>query len=177
MKVHVGSKNKTKVEAVAESIKGYPLFAGAEVVGVEVATEVFGHPNTLTKTVEGAMDRAKQAFSDCDYSFGLEGGLLTVPHTKTGLMEITACAIFDGKNYHIGLSSAFEWPKKVTELINGGLDGSQALREAGITTHEKIGTAEGGVSILTKGRVNRTQYNKQAITMALVHLEHPEFYQ
>lgn len=34
MKVGVGSKNKTKVDAVADLLKDYPLFKGAVVTGV-----------------------------------------------------------------------------------------------------------------------------------------------
>ena len=101
---------------------------------------------------------------------------MEVPNTKTGFMELTACAIYDGKEYHLGLSPGFEWPKKVTELILKGMDGSQALREAGVTNHPKIGIAEGGIWYLTKGRMSRTDYNKTAVRMALIHLEHPEHF-
>ncbi len=57
-----------------------------------------------------------------------------------------------------------------------GLDGSQAMKAAGLTQHEKIGEHEGLISILTKGRMNRTAFNKSAVKMALLHLENPELY-
>jgi inosine/xanthosine triphosphatase len=176
MRVNVGSTNRTKIEAVEEVLKSYPEFAEAEVMGVEVPVEEFGHPKTLAETVEGAMRRAKEAFRDCELSFGIEGGLIDVPHTKTGVMEIAVCAIYDGKTYHLGISPAFEWPRKVAKLIIDGMDGSRAFREAGFTTHEKIGTAEGAIWTLTKGKMKRKDYNKIAVTMALVHLNHPEDY-
>lgn len=177
MKISVGSKNETKVQAVAEVLKASKMFADAEVVGVDVVTEVFGHPITLELVVKGAMDRAKRAFKDCEYSFGIEGGLIEVPHTKSGYMEMAACAIYDGQKHHLGLSPGFEWPKAVTDLIvHKGLDGSQALKEAGFTSHEKIGAAEGGIYIFTHGRLNRKDYNKQAVLMALVHLENNGHY-
>lgn len=177
MRIHVGSTNRTKVEATAEAFHEAEPFRDASIAGIDVQSEKFGHPINLQRVVEGAMDRAKQAFQDCDYSVGLEGGLIAVPHTKSGYMEITACAIFDGRQFHMGLSPSFEWPKSVTDLIvHRGLDGSQALREAGFTNHEKIGTAEGGISIFTKGRMNRKLYNKLAVTMAIIHLENKEHY-
>ncbi len=146
MRINVGSKNQTKAQAVAEALSGHELFKDAEVVGVDVASEQFGHPIKLAIVVKGAMDRAKQAFKDCDYSFGIEGGLIEVPETKSGYMEVAICAIYDGSQFHLGMSPGYEWPKTVTDLIvNKGLDGSQALREAGFTSHEKIGTAEGGI--------------------------------
>ncbi|MDO8601646.1 MAG: DUF84 family protein [bacterium] len=176
MKVNVGSKNKTKIDAVTEVFKTSALFAGAVVEGIEVNVEQFGHPKTLKETVEGALNRSRKAFVDCQYSVGIEGGLMEVSYTKSSVMEVTACAIYDGKRFHLGLSPAFEWPKKVTELILGGMDGSQALKEAGFTNHPKIGTAEGGISILTHGRVNRKEYTKSAVQMALIHLENPEHF-
>lgn len=177
MKIGVGSKNKTKVGAVENLLKEYPMFSGAEVIGVAVQVEEFGHPKSLEETVAGAVDRAKQAYINHDYGFGIEGGLMKVPLTKSGYMEVAACAIYDGKQIHLGLSQACEWPKKAIEgILHQGLDGSQALKAAGFTNKEKLGEHEGLVGIFTGGRTNRTEYNKGAIMMALVHLENPDHY-
>ncbi len=177
MKIGVGSKNKTKVDAVADALVAYPMFRGVEIVGVDVKIEQFGHPKSLEETVAGAVDRAKQAYMNNDYGFGIESGLMPVPQTKSGFMEVAVCAIFDGAQIHLGLSSAFEWPKKVIEgIFNKGLDGSQAMKEAGLTHQDKLGENEGFVGLFTKGRTNRTEYNKAAIVMALIHLENPEHF-
>jgi inosine/xanthosine triphosphatase len=179
MKLNVGSKNQVKIAAVQEAVLLYPeQFSNPEVIPVEVAIEEFGHPKSLEETIKGAMDRAKAAFGDCSYSFGIEGGLMAVPYTKTGFMEVGVCAIYDGKDFHLGLSSAFEWPKKVFDLIvNKGLDGSQAAREAGLTTHEKIGATERIISLLTKGKANRKDKTKDSVIMALTHLLNPELFE
>ena len=176
MKVGIGSQNKTKVNAVAELLEDYPLFAGAEIEGVKVEIEEFGHPKSLEETVAGAVDRAKQACAGRDYGFGIESGLMEVPQTKSGYMEVAVCAIYDGSQIHLGLSQAFEWPKKVVDMILAGKDGSQAMKAAGLTEHQKIGEHEGVINVFAKGRTNRTQYNKNAVMMALVHLENPEHY-
>ena len=92
-------------------------------------------------------------------------------------MEVSVCAIYDGKQIHMGLSQGCEWPKKVLDLmLSEGMDGSQAMKIIGITEHEKLGEHEGLVGIFTKGRTNRIEYNKTAIMMALMHLENPEHY-
>ena len=57
-----------------------------------------------------------------------------------------------------------------------GLDGSQAMKAAGITAKDKLGEHEGFVGVMTKGRINRTGYNKAAVVMALMHLENPEHF-
>jgi inosine/xanthosine triphosphatase len=178
MKVHVGSKNKTKVDAVAKALAGSEKFKHAEVVGVAVEVPEFGHPKSLQEVVEGAIARATQAAKGALWGVGIEGGLIAVPYTKGGYMEITACAIFDGEKHHLGLSPAFEWPLPVLDgILNKGLDGSQAVKAANLTNEEKLGTNRGTIHLLTNGQTDRTEQNSLAVLMALVHLEHPELYQ
>ena len=179
MKLKVGTQNEIKIQAVREAALLFPkLFLNTEVQGVDVKVDLFGHPKTLKDTISGAIDRAKQAFVDCDFSFGLEGGLMEVPFTKTGYMEVGACAVYDGKNVCLGLSPAFEWPVKATELIVAGqADGSQALKQIGFTAHEKLGAVKGGaIGVLSHGHMIREDFTKYSIIMAVVQLENPEFY-
>lgn len=177
MKIGVGSKNKTKVSAVEEMLKEYPMFKDAQVLGIAVRVEEFGHPKNIDETVAGAIDRAKQAQEGNTYGFGIEGGLIEVPYSKTGYMEVAACAIFDGERVHLGLSPACEWPSAVIDgILNKGLDGSQAMKAASITDEEKLGESRGFIDLVTKGRMDRTAFNKTAVMMALVHLENPEHY-
>lgn len=176
MKLCIGSQNKTKFAGVGDAVLLYPeIFPEPDLIAVDVAVEEFGHPRSLDETVKGAMDRARAAFSDCAYSFGIEGGLMAVPHTKTGFMEVGACAIYDGKNFHIGLSPAFEWPAEALDLIlNQGLDGSQAVREIGLSDAAKIGEAGGIISLLTQGKVTRQEQTRDSVIMAITQLLRPE---
>lgn len=179
MKINVGSKNKIKVKAVKNAVKLYPdLFPKPEIIGADVNVPLFGHPKNLKETVQGAIRRAKDAFIDCDYSFGLEGGLMEVPFSETGFMEVGACAIYDGKKVYLGLAPAFEWPKQVTDLIlSDKADASQAFKQLGLTHHEKLGAVEGGIiGFLTNNRLTREDFTKYSIVMALVHLENPQLY-
>jgi inosine/xanthosine triphosphatase len=177
MKIGVGSKNKTKVNAVAEVLKDYPLFDGATVEGVAVEVEEFGHPKTLDETIDGAIERAKQAYVGHEYGIGIEGGLMVVPQAGTGYMAVSVCTIFDGSHIHLGLSPACEWPRDVLDkILSEGLDGGQAMKASGLTAHEKVGVHGGVIEVLTKGRTNRTEQNKWAIMMALTQLEHPEHF-
>jgi inosine/xanthosine triphosphatase len=176
MVINVGSSNPTKIAAVANLVTNHKLFQDTVVNGIEVKIEEFGHPKTLKDTILGAKQRAEYSFRDCSYSFGLESGMFKSPDTKSGYFETTACAIFDGKRFHLGLSPSFEWPAAMVDLILAGSDGSQAFKQIGLTKHQKIGTAEGGIYILTHGKLNRTKLNELAIMMALIHLENPEHY-
>jgi len=172
MKINVGTSNKIKIGAVKDALFGYDDFSKAEVVGLAVSSGVSDQPKTIDEIMRGALNRAKNSFTNCDISFGIESGIMVVPHTKTGYMEITACVIYDGKEFHTGLSSSFECPKPVIRvMLSEGLDINQAFNKAGLTTNKDLGSDIGAVGVLTRGRVTRKDYTKQAITMALIHLE------
>lgn len=173
MYIKIGSKNKAKLEAVVEILQEYAHLSEAQIEGITTDSGVSNQPKSLEETISGAMNRARKAFIECAYSIGLESGLFAVPMSKTGYMDVCACAIFDGRDFHLGLSSAWEFPdKKITDLmIKGGLDMSQAINSAGLVDNPDIGSEEGAIGILTKGRLNRKEYTKQALRTALIHLE------
>jgi inosine/xanthosine triphosphatase len=180
MKINVGTKNQPKIDAVIDTVKLYPkLFPKPEIRGVEVEIPLFGHPKSVDETIQGAIERARKAFKNCDFSFGIEGGLMKVPSAQTGYMETGACAVFDGKQIYLGLAPAFEWPQKMLDLIlSNKADGSQAFKLLGFTKHEKLGAQKGGIlGVLTDQRVPREDFTRYSIIMALIQLEKPEYYQ
>ncbi len=177
MRIGIGSTNQVKVNAVKEVIADYEMFKYAEVVPVETSSGVSNQPLSLQETITGAKNRAKAAYAGNDYGVGLESGLFDVPDTKTGMMDTCVCAIYDGREFHIGLSSCFEYPIKVTEMVRKGThDITQAFNEHKLSDDPKLGAADGAIGLLTKGRVKRIDYTKQAVVMALIHLENPELY-
>ncbi|OHA70933.1 MAG: hypothetical protein A3H01_00930 [Candidatus Wildermuthbacteria bacterium RIFCSPLOWO2_12_FULL_40_9] len=177
MKIKVGSKNEIKVGAVRDAFSEYKEFDGVEIVSVEADSEVSNQPKTLEETIRGAINRAKNAFGNCDYSVGLESGIFPVPNTKSGYMDVCMCAIYDGKEYHIGASPMFEYPKKLIDLIfKNNYEVDDAAREMGITDNPRVGRAEGVIGILTGGVINRKMYSKIAVITALLHLRNSEHY-
>jgi len=172
MKIIVWSKNQAKVEAVKEIVSDYSFLKWAEVVWVETESWVSDQPKSLEEIVKWAKNRAKIAFQDCDFSFGIENGLMHVPETKTGFMDIGACVIYDWKEFHIGLSSAFEYPQKVIDYaFDKWLNISQAFYKAGLTKDENIWSSHWAIWILTRWRIIRKESIQQAITNALIHLD------
>lgn len=175
MKICVGSTNQVKIEAVRDALSEYGM--DAEIISVKVPSGVSEQPKSLDETIKGAMNRAKNAFSNCAYGIGLESGLVPIPYTKTGYMDICACAFYDGKEFHLGLSSAFEYPREITRLVfEENLDIDQAAYKTGLTKNSDVGTEEGVIGILTKGRLLRKDYTKQAVVTALIHLENPHLF-
>jgi len=76
MKIVVGSTNPSKIAAVREVFSTYASFEDAEIIGVNAASEVSDQPKTSAETIQGAINRANNAYNHakCDYSIGLESG-------------------------------------------------------------------------------------------------------
>ncbi len=177
MKINVGSKNPQKVAAVQEAFDEYPQFQGAEIESLDISSEVSNQPKTMEETIRGAMNRARNAFINCDYSVGLESGLMEVPYTKSGHMDITACAIYDGKSFHLGGGPIFEYPKHMVDLIlKDGLEVDEAAHQTAFTDNPRAGKAQGIIGILTKEKITRKSQAKEAVITALIHLLNPEHY-
>lgn len=177
MKIVVGSRNPAKLAAVTEIVKEYPHLADAQVTGIETSSGVSEQPISLEDITRGAVNRAKNSFADCEYAVGLEAGFMQVPNSKSGYMNVSACAVFDGKDVHLGLSSAFETPNaEVMRLVaEEGLTFAEAGNRVGMTEDADIGKHGGLIGALTKGKVNRTEYVKQSLRMALIHIDEHEF--
>lgn len=175
--IRVGTTNPAKYHAVIEILRDYPHLEEAKVICESVDSGVSKQPISLDETITGAINRAKRAFKDCAYSFGIESGLFAVPHTKSGYMDVCAAAIFDGKECYLGLSSAWEFPDPAIMrlMLDEGLDMSQAINRAGLTKSSTIGREEGAIGIVTRGRVDRKEYTKQALRMALIHIDVPSW--
>jgi len=177
MIINVGSKNQVKVGAVKDLISEYPLLEGAEVIAVEVSSGVSEQPRSIEETIQGAKNRAINAFKDCDLSVGHESGIIKIPETKTGYANVDACVIYDGNKFHMGFSPMFEYPIEITKLVfEKGIDINQAFFEKGLSKVPNMGSFEGAIGFLSKGRMNRIEFTKHSMRMALIHLEFPELY-
>lgn len=180
MIIAVGSTNEAKVSAVKEVLMESPHLSQAEVLAFPASSDVSEQPLSLSETIQGAKNRARNAFNSCAhsvYSFGIESGLMETPDTSTGFLHVCACAIYDGTNYCIGLSTGFEVPPQILELI---LDKKMCLSKAclhsGISNNAKIGSTEGLIGVLTKGKIDRKEYSKQCVLAAILQLENATWY-
>lgn len=175
MNIIVGSGSDVKVNAVRATFSHYDFFRGARVIGKEVGSGVSAQPMNLEETVRGARNRARNAFANCDYSVGIESGIMPVLGTLTGHFNICAAAIWDGRRWGLGLSSGFEHPQKVVELVTQeGLEIRDAYNRFDLLDPSKL--SEGGIGMLTRGRFSREAYIGQALEMALISFENPQLY-
>ncbi len=172
MKIHVGSKNPVKIQAVEEVLGEYSHFHHAIIIPVDALSEVSKQPHSFEETLEGAKNRAENAFHYCNYSLGIESGII-IPADS---LEATICTIYDGKKHSFGLSPSFQIPPAIARLLAEGHDLAEATYKLELTTNPKLGSAEGIIGLLTHSRVTRKDYTKQAIHMALIKILNPELY-
>ena len=178
--IRVGSKNQVKIEAVKEY---FPEF---DVEGVDADSGIDEQPKSLCEIRRGARNRALSRgvsrFGDnTDWGIGIESGIMPnlqrmpTEEPYSGWMNVIICMIWDGKIWGIGLSSGFVVPDKVIDIaFRDKVDLSEAIFRAGLTKEKRIGYKEGIVHILTGGKMNRKEYIKQAIMMAMIQIDHPE---
>jgi inosine/xanthosine triphosphatase len=168
MLITVGSKNPNKVQAVKEAFSLFQRFETAEFESFASESGVPDQPLGLDEILTGAKQRAVHAFSRCRLSVGLESGLIPVPQSQNGYMNVSACAIYDGSTHYTGLGPAFELPHAVVDLVIGKkLELDEAIFRSGLSTNPRIGYSEGIIGMLTDGVVTRKDYMVPAVTMAL----------
>ena len=66
------------------------IYVDIEVSSIDVDSGVPDQPFGLDETIKGAINRAKNAFSDeFDLSVGIESGLMETPNSITGYIDLT----------------------------------------------------------------------------------------
>eukprot|EP00771_Trimastix_marina_P002364 gnl/Trimastix_PCT/3494.p1 GENE.gnl/Trimastix_PCT/3494~~gnl/Trimastix_PCT/3494.p1 ORF type:complete len:191 (+),score=23.24 gnl/Trimastix_PCT/3494:77-649(+) len=166
----LGSKNPVKLSALQEVLDELSILSQVE--GHNVSSEVPDQPIGFEQTMQGARTRARNAYhlGNVHFGVGLESGLVPVPLTRTGYLNVTCCALFDGTTYHIGMGPGFELPSSVARgVFEQGLVLEQAVHAAGwVPPNEnpKVGSRQGMIGLLTENVVTRKRYTKPAIFMA-----------
>ncbi len=173
MLINVGSENPIKVKAVKNAFGKY--FEEIEVKGIETDSEVKEQPLNLQDILKGAQNRAMKSFSNCNYSVGIESGIMSFP-SNSGYMEITMAVIFDGKDFFFGTSPLFEYPEKAVQLLLKGEDDINTAFAKLFGKEKDMGKKKGAVGELTKGKINRTEFTELAVVMALMKIVSKEFY-
>lgn len=175
-KVYVGSANPVKIECTR---KGFEAVFGNldnyEFIGKSVPSGVSDQPMTNEETLKGAMNRAKNlesAFPDADFCVGIEGGIQEIENE----MEAFAWVVVNGN----GLSgkaqtSTFQLPPKIVDLIRQGVELGHADDIVFKRKNSKLGN--GAVGILTNNIIDRVEYYRHAVILALIPFVNVELYQ
>ena len=151
--IALGSKNTVKIEAVRSAFTqmGYTF----EMEEIEVSSEVSAQPFSDDETIEGAINRAKNALHTagpgCDYGIGLEGGVTETPY-GVFLCNWGAVVSRTGK-VGIGGGHRLQLPEEIaTQLRTGRELGDIIDKWAG---GQNIRSKEGTIGVLTRNLISR----------------------
>ncbi|RLE91768.1 MAG: inosine/xanthosine triphosphatase [Thermoprotei archaeon] len=166
MLVVVGSMNPVKLSGVEKAYR--KVFEDIEVKGVKVSSGVSPQPLSLEETVEGAVNRAKNALKSvegAEHGVGVEAGWVAV---RDSWIDVQVAAIFTKSGeLSIGFSPAFPLPKIVVDSV---LSESIEMEDIMIrlTGIDAIGEKEGAIGYFTKNMVKREDLTYYAVLMALL---------
>lgn len=173
LKVVVGSSNPVKLNATRNVLER--IYGELTISSLDVNSEVSDQPFGLDETIQGAVNRAKNALSeDFDLSVGIESGLIEVPQTITGYIDIQWCAIFDGEQITIGASSGFEYPPAVINKVLEGVEVGDVMDK--VTGVNDLGQKKGAVSYLSRDMLNRTENTEECVLTAMIPRMNKEIY-
>ncbi|KAK8791043.1 hypothetical protein WA158_005674 [Blastocystis sp. Blastoise] len=179
--VLVGSTNKVKINACNLAFtKCFPNIE-FEFVGVSCSSDVPDQPFG-DETRLGAINRAKNALADWkkthdhlpDFVVGLEGGLREetfdygINYYHEGMILFAWMAVYSPllDKWGLGQTGEFMIPPEISKLVKGGME----LGKADDTFYGKhnTGHTNGTIGILTHDIIDRTEYYKHALIMALI---------
>lgn len=164
-KAIVASKNPVKIDCTRQALTlAYPSDDLA-IEGVSVPSGVSDQPMTDKETLQGAINRASNAQKDHqgDFHIGIEGGVADDGQVMTAFAWVVILS-----NGQVGKArtSTFELPQKIAELVRQGVELGHA--DDLIFKRDNSKQKDGAVGILTNGIVDRTEYYKQAVLLALI---------
>lgn len=161
--VNVGTNNPLKVSAVKAVLSG--LYTKSRVRGVSVESGVPSEPHE-SAVIRGAIHRARLALLDGDFGVGIEAGLFWI-EAIGDYVDVQYCAVVDkaGK-LTLGHGPGFSYPPAVLVLVKTGMTVGQAMEK--ITGVKGMGSKEGAIGYLTKGKLVREEITKMAVTTAFL---------
>ncbi len=173
-KVIVGSTNPVKVNSARSAFETAFPEEEFDVEGVSVVSGVRDQPMSNDETLLGARNRAERAKENYpgDYWVGIEGGI----EDHANELEAFAWMVVLGEDGLKGKArtSSFMLPHEVSLLVRSGLELGRADDQVFNRSHSK--QQNGAVGLLTNDIIDRTEYYKQAVILALVPFLKPEFY-
>ncbi len=172
LRVAVGSENPSKINAVKnvfEEIFSFPIEIEGKGVNSGVPPQPMGE-----ETLRGAMNRAREAMSDEDYSVGIEAGLFW-EEVMNEYVDRAYCVIRDSYGrITFGHSGGFTYPEEIIKMVHEGMEVGHAMEK--ISGIEKIKTGIGAIGFLSNGKIMREEFNAQAVLMAMIPRIGSEYY-
>ena len=173
MRIHVGTENPLKSDAVAAAFRAAFPDSRIEVSSIRVHSGVPLQPFGEEVT-DGAIARAKGARGDADFGVGIEAGLVRLPRLDDYL-NLQVCAIIDRDGrMTVGTGPGFVLPPSLISALQAGSTLNREMsRISGIP---EIKAKSGAVGYLSAGVIDRFETTYTAVLMALIPRIRPELY-
>ena len=165
LNVIVGSKNPTKIKAVSGAFKRVFKKNNVVVSGVSVPSGVSDQPMGSNETKTGAENRLKKVKAQhADFYVGIEGGCSYINKNLYAFAWVVA-ENKEGRQGQ-GKTSMFQLPKKIKELIEGGVE--LGVADDIVFNRNNSKKKDGAIGILTGGLIDRTKYYEEAVVLSLI---------
>lgn len=157
MKIIVGSKNPTKLNAVRN------IFPEEEIIGLDVESHVSAQPFSDQETLQGAINRAKQcASTEVDaFGIGLEGGVMYVGEDLY-LCNWGALVTPDGKTY-TSSGARVLLPKEIEKKLKEGIELGEIMDA--YANKSGVSKKEGAIGIFTNNLLSRSEMFAQVVLL------------
>jgi inosine/xanthosine triphosphatase len=170
IRVVVGSPNPVKISAVEEAFSKY---FEVDVVSSEVGSGVKAFPDSEELIFQGALNRAKRAYSDSfDYSVGIEGGVVLFDGRW---YDRNYVLVYDGKQTGVGTSASYEVPTHLVEEIDSETDESKKIIDRSLGVDD-VFTKQGVIGLFKRGGIEKESLLTDAVVCAMTRLLNSEHY-
>jgi len=167
-KVYIGSENPVKIECTSKGFKEvYKDISDYLFIGKSAPSGVGEQPINNEETLQGAKNRVKylkEKYPDGEFYVGIEGGIQTIGDE----MEAFAWIVIANKSGLVGKAqtSTFQLPPRIVELIHQGVELGHA--DDIVFNRQNSKQGNGAVGILTGDVIDRVEYYRHAVILALV---------
>ena len=172
--VIVASTNPVKIDCTRSAFA--KMFPGQvfEFQGVSVPSDVPAQPIGDTETLQGALNRARnarRAAPQGDYWVGIEGGIADLDQEMSAFAWV---AVLSAAGCGKARSGAFYLPPALAGLVRQGVELGEADDRFFQRSNSK--QANGAVGILTADALDRVAFYEPAVIMALIPFKNPNLY-
>ena len=175
IKVYIGSENPVKIKCTKI---GFNEVFGSSAqfifIGRSISSGVSEQPMTNEETLLGAMNRVKnlkKEFRDGDYYVGIEGG---IQHIGKHMEAFAWIVIMNQDGVGKAQTSTFQLPPKIAKRVTQGVELGQADDLVFSRKNSKQGN--GAVGILTNNVIDRIEYYRHAVILALIPFINDDLY-
>lgn len=149
MKVIIGSKNPTKLNAVQE------VFTGVEMISINAESKVSAQPFSDEETREGAINRALQCagYAPNAIGIGLEGGVMFI-NDQLFLCNWGAL-VSQNKKVYTASGARILLPDEIKEKLNSGAELGELMDS--YAKKNEVRNNEGAIGIFTNNIISRKE--------------------